>query len=128
MLAGWQDLFGRQESSHLLGGHKIVCVATCGLCPALWTSGASDNRLPGLTQGGDRLQRGRGGSQHAKVRWGPGHWDWGAELFQKRQLKVDDWTPVWEEGSGTSYWVWKSGRLAEAAGMREEDSWHHRQN
>lgn len=59
------------------GGRRIVCVATCGCCPALWTSGASDI--------GSGANAGWGWwPHHPKVQWGPRHWDWGAEPFQKR--------------------------------------------
>lgn len=42
VLAGWRDLFGRQESSHLPGGQKLCVCLNVWPLPSLWTSGASD--------------------------------------------------------------------------------------
>lgn len=126
LLAGWRGLFGRQESSHLPGGwgggRKLCVLQHVVVAPALWTSGACDI--------GSGANAGWGWWQHhPKVKWGPRHWDWGAEPFQKRQLKVRSVAGLLcGSPSGMSYWVWKSGRLAAAAGMGKEDSWHHSQD
>lgn len=95
-------VFGRKSPATILGGGGgwqiivSVCVVTCGWCPTPWTSRASD-------PGSGELQSWGVGSHPPKVGWGPRHWDWGAEPFQKRQVKVQGETPGWESGLWMSY-------------------------
>lgn len=125
LMAGWHCLCGRQESSHLPGGgggRKLYVLQHVVAAPALRTGGASDI--------GSGANAGLGWWQHyPKVQWGPRHWDWRAEPVPKRQLKVRSEAGLMcGSPLGMSYWVWKSRRLAAAAGMGKEDSWHRSQD
>lgn len=76
LLAGWRDLFGRQESSRLPGGQKLCVCRNMWPLPRLWTSGASDTGSGaerGLLSSRGELQSEGGGSRQPKVQLGPRH-------------------------------------------------------